>query len=393
MSGLHHGWLLWGDEPVGGVRGALFNFAAGLRERGWRISLLCLDEGELACALRAEGYAVHCLHTDGDHHARYARRVAGRGGRLRGLLALQDYRAALTARLRQLRLDTLSVYWPDFLFLAGPCARDLDLALVWELPEVPSVQPFRLNQRVYGALLRHWRIRPIANSRFTAGRLGPVPGLSVVYPPSDARRFDPARVQPWRREALDLPADSLLLGSIARLSPQKSGEALIEALAAVQAEQPRLHLLFVGGPLDSAYARGLQAQVRELGLDHRVRFLGEARDTGPAHALMDLFISCRPDPEGFGLSIVEAMLSGKPVLARALGGPAETVVDGETGWHFDSDRPEAIAAALRRALADRARWPQLGAAGRTRALERFCFEQSVPAYERCLRDHRAERRR
>ncbi|MDP3856728.1 MAG: glycosyltransferase family 4 protein [Stagnimonas sp.] len=387
MKGRHLAWLMWGDEPLGGVRRALGNFAAGMAARGWRISIVCLDQGELAQALRSEGYEVICLHAQGDLHRRYGELVGRRYGRLRGLLRLQGYRRALRTALAQLRPDALSLYWPDFLFLAGPCAKTLGIALVWELPEVPSLQRFRLNQRIYGALLRLWRVRPIANSQFTAARLGPVPGLSVVYPPSDAARFDPARVQAWRRADHGLPADSLLLGSIARLSPQKCGEALIAGFAAVAAEAPQLHLLFVGGPLDSPYAETLRTQVRQLGLEARVHFLGEVADPAPAHALLDLFISCRPDPEGFGLSIVEAMLSGKPVLARALGGPAETVVDGETGWHVEDASAGAIATALRRALAARADWPRLGAQGRARALDHYCLEQSIPRYERCLLEH------
>ena len=189
-------WLLWGDEPIGGVRRALGNFAAGLAERGWQVSMICLDEGSLAEALRNCGYQVRCLDTQGHHHSAYAASVAGSFGRLRGQLQLRGYRERLRAVLMELQPGSLSLYWPDFLPLAGPLCRSLGIPLLWEMPEVPSVQRFRVNQRVYRALLGLWRVKPIANSRFTAGRLGQVPGLSVVYPPSDPRRFDPKTSQP-----------------------------------------------------------------------------------------------------------------------------------------------------------------------------------------------------
>lgn len=383
----HISWLMWGNEPLGGVRTALSTFAEALRAGGWRVSVICLDEGELAEALRASGFEVICLDRAGNRHARHVQRLEGRFGRVHAVLDLLGFRDALLAALKQLRPDVLSLYWPLFLFLAGPLARRLQLPLAWELPEVPSVQRFRLNQRAYATLLRLWRVQAIANSQFTAERLGPVPRLQIVYPPSEARRFDPARVQAWRRETLGLPADALLLGSIARLSPQKCGESLIAALSLLPSSAPRLDLLFVGGPTDSDYAARLRQRVRDAGLESRVHFLGGTPDTAPAHALMDLFVSCRPDPEGFGLSIVEAMLSAKPVLARALGGPAETVVDGVTGWHIHDDAPESIATALRRALAEQAQWQAFGQRGRQRALDHFCVEQSVPAYTDCLDRH------
>ena len=125
-----------------------------------------------------------------------------------------------------------------------------------------------------------------------------------------------------------------------------------------------------------------------LALQARVHFLPPQDDPAPAVAMMDLCISCRPDAEGFGLSVVEAMLLGKPVLVRALGGPAETVVDGETGWHIQQADPDSIANGLRRALQDRPRWDAMGAAGRQRALDNYCLAQSIPAYERCLLEHR-----
>lgn len=381
----HVAWVMWGNEPLGGVRRALGNFAKALAESGWQVSIICLDEGELAVMLRDAGFHVHCLHSDGTQHDLYVHALQGRLGRLGALAQLRRYQDKLQAALASLGTDVVSIYWPTFLHLCGAPCRRLGIRLVWEMPEVPSVHRFRLNQRIYAAVLRYYRVMPIANSRFTAERLGPVSNLSVVYPPSDSQHFDPASVEGWTRKQWQLPEDSLLLGSVARLSPQKSCENLIRAFAHVQAEYPRLHLLFIGGPLDSNYAKVLQALVMQIGLSERIHFLGSVDDPAPAYRLLDLFISCRPDPEGFGLSIVEAMLMQVPVLARSLGGPAETVADGLTGWHFQDDSPQAIAAALHRAMAEREQWPQMGIAARQRAVAEFSLHASIPRYEQALR--------
>jgi glycosyltransferase involved in cell wall biosynthesis len=71
------------------------------------------------------------------------------------------------------------------------------------------------------------------------------------------------------------------------------------------------------------------------------------------------------------MSVVEAMLAGKPVLAHAAGGPADIVVDGVTGWHVAAPTPEAFAEGLQRMLRDRPRWPAMGQAGMQRAWRKY----------------------
>jgi len=85
------------------------------------------------------------------------------------------------------------------------------------------------------------------------------------------------------------------------------------------------------------------------------------------------------------------------VLAHALGGPAETVLDGETGWHTPGASVDDFAAGIRRALAERDRWAQMGARAREIALQRYAIDGYVDRYlalvrRRVRQSHTPEKR-
>jgi glycosyltransferase involved in cell wall biosynthesis len=78
------------------------------------------------------------------------------------------------------------------------------------------------------------------------------------------------------------------------------------------------------------------------------------------------------------------MMMRMPVLVPALGGPAETVVDGVTGWHVPAATAEAMTGGLRRAMRDRQRWKVMGDAARKLALENFSATAFVFNYLRLI---------
>lgn len=383
---LHVGWLIWGDEQ-GGVASALLNQAALIAAQGQRVSLWSFGPGRLADAARARGWPVHELGESAETHRRYA----VYGFSLLGVLR----RARVVLRLRKVlqnglavgeQPDVLSLPWPDLMPLAGPMARALGLGLVMEMPSAPSHYRFDINQRLYAWAVRRWRVRILANSPYTASCLARVPGVAVVTPAVDAARFDPGRVQPVSRAALGLPDSVPVLGLIARLDPAKGADLAIAALAALAAEAPELHLLLVGGPLDSPYANVLRVQARAAGVEARLRLAGPVADPERYWAACDLALNAYKGAEAFGLSIVEAMLMEKPVLAHALGQPADTIEDGRTGWLYHRPEVSALTEALRRALAMRAEWPAIGRRARAEALRRFASAEQGAHYLALLRE-------
>jgi glycosyltransferase involved in cell wall biosynthesis len=164
---------------------------------------------------------------------------------------------------------------------------------------------------------------------------------------------------------------------VGRLIPIKGHLVLLRALARAREHVPAATLHVAGrGALEPA----LREYVRELGLEDAVRFLGFVSPV--QRAIEDAAVVVVPSlGEGFGMVALEAMERARPVIASAVGGLPEIVVDGETGLVVPSGDAEALAEAIVALAGDPERAAHMGAAGRERALGEFTPERSVRRVE------------
>jgi glycosyltransferase involved in cell wall biosynthesis len=186
--------------------------------------------------------------------------------------------------------------------------------------------------------------------------------------------------------------------------PRKGVDVVIRALPLLRnAGFPDVELVVVGGgdatetETDSE-TRRLLAIASELGVRQQVTFRGQV----PREAMPGIFRSadvvvCTPWYEPFGIVPLEAMACGIPVVAAAVGGLRDTVVDERTGLHVPPRDPEATAAALARLLADQGLCQTLGRAGQQRARSRYSWDrvaaETEKAYLQTLTGTAAGRRR
>ncbi|MDQ0755238.1 glycosyltransferase [Arthrobacter sp. B3I4] len=182
--------------------------------------------------------------------------------------------------------------------------------------------------------------------------------------------------------------------SVGRLVPRKGVEIVIRSLPALRDEGfDDVELLIVGGAGDAAAtetdaeARRLLAVAAELGVREQVTFLGQV----PRNAMPGIFLSadavvCTPWYEPFGIVPLEAMASGIPVVAAAVGGLRDTVVNQVTGLLVPPQDPAATAAALARLLADPGLGRQLGRAGQQRARARYSWDRVAAETEHAYRE-------
>ncbi len=171
-------------------------------------------------------------------------------------------------------------------------------------------------------------------------------------------------------------ARGAIVGTLARLNPDKKLEQLIAAFELASARVPELQLL-VGGAPDKGhedYADALRRGTAHL----RIRWLGHVE---PA-ALFDrvALLAMISEPAGCPNASLEAMAAGLPVLATRWGGIAEQVVDGHTGWLVPRGDAAALADRLVAALSDPATLSACGTRGRERAIAHFSVERMVDGY-------------
>jgi D-inositol-3-phosphate glycosyltransferase len=193
----------------------------------------------------------------------------------------------------------------------------------------------------------------------------------------------------------DGPAESRRPGlhrlvSVTRLRERKGVGNAISALPLL----PDTELVVAGGPErerlgEHAEARRLERLASDLGVADRVEFRGGMpRDDLPALYRSADAVVCVPWYEPFGIVALEAMACGVPVIAAAVGGLIDTVVDGVTGAHVPPRAPERIAEAAAALLADPARRASLGAVGAVRARRHFSWERvaesTLQAYRHVL---------
>jgi glycosyltransferase involved in cell wall biosynthesis len=174
---------------------------------------------------------------------------------------------------------------------------------------------------------------------------------------------------------------------VTRMVERKGVGNVVSALEHV----PDAELLIAGGCAQEdlagfAEAARLRALAAEHGVADRVHLLGRvARPDLPALMRSADVVACVPWYEPFGIVPLEAMACGVPVLASAVGGLVDTVVDGVTGVHVPPRRPDRVAAALNALLDDPRRRERLGRAGTARVRARYGWdriaEQTLAAYE------------
>jgi len=184
------------------------------------------------------------------------------------------------------------------------------------------------------------------------------------------------------------PSRPPLILSIGRLIGKKGFDVLIDACASLQNSGHEFRCEIIGeGPLSTE----LQARIDRHGLGEQVALSG-AKDQGEVAARLGkatvLALPCRIDPDGamdnLPTVIMEAMASALPVVSTDVGGIAEMVLNGETGFLVPQNDPEVTAAAIARLIADVELARSFGREGRKRAEELFSIEKNVRALRKIL---------
>lgn len=211
-----------------------------------------------------------------------------------------------------------------------------------------------------------------ANARYLMERKRvPARKITVIYPACDVSRFSPAHPRlPDRKRSLGFQDDDPLLVFVGRLEPQKGHRVLLEAMPAVRKEFPTARLVCAG---EGKLRQELESQAHTLGLDEAVRFIGYPADVRDWLALADLTV-LPSFYEGLPATAIESLAAGRAMVATAVDGTPEVIIDGKTGLTVPPGDPQGLAGAICRLLRDPELRTTLARTGRQWVLEQFSQE-------------------
>jgi glycosyltransferase involved in cell wall biosynthesis len=181
------------------------------------------------------------------------------------------------------------------------------------------------------------------------------------------------------RDNLGIPADSIVLITVANLIPYKGHEDLLNALDSIKDGMPQNWCLLAVGR-DDGIRHSLEKMCAVKGLDKNVKFLGSRTDIPALLRVSDIGILCSHQ-EGFSNAILEAMAAGLPMVVTDAGGNREAVEDGVTGLVVPIHEPLSLGKAILRLAKDQQLAKRMGKQAKLRAQERFSLETCVSRYD------------
>lgn len=345
---------------VGGSETLARRLALGLtRRRRYSCALYAVHhEGPLADLLKADGIPCRAFSRKGKWDP--------------GLLVrlIRQFRANGTRVVHTHHLGQL--------LYGGLAARLAGCRLVHTEHEYFSLRRPRAQQllRVLACLAD--RVTAVAEpvTKFLQDTVGLLPSkLITIHNGVEIDRYESAN--PRDRHEWGFNDSDVVVGCVARLSPEKGHTVLLQALRQVVSRHPHTRLLLVG---EGQERERLQSLATDLNIARSVRFLGLRGDVPEVLAACDVFTLPSLE-EGFPMVILEAMAAGKPIVASEVGAIPDVIRHGATGLLVPPGDAHALACALCDLIEDVGARRRLGETGRAFVRDAYDFERMVSRYD------------
>jgi sugar transferase (PEP-CTERM/EpsH1 system associated) len=351
---------------MGGIEQLVVRWSRARLAEGYKVEAAVLHPGGvLEADLRAMGVAVHPLDKKPGLDWSVAKRLR-QLARDRGIdvIHTNDYApwlyavlSALGSRVRIVHTEHANVEgakWRRYL---------LEKVLSWRTSGLAAV-----SESVRQVMIRKAHIR--------SGKVVVVPnGVDTME-----FRNDPGR-RARARQALGIEDNDVVFGAVGRLVPVKNHEALITAFAELLGKMPTARLVIIGdGPLRET----LQASIDRLGVGARVILAGQRSDIPDLLCAFDVYV-LPSQSEGMSVSLLEAMASGLPAVATAVGGNRELVRGGDTGLLVPLGNQAALVDALLALGSHPAERVRQGAAARADCEKHYSQAAMLAQYDRLYR--------
>ncbi len=346
----------------GGAETVFLNTASGLDPARFRSIAVVGSDGWLAARLRERGVEPLPIPAKGSFNLAYLR--------------------ALVRTVKERRVDVIAAHLYGSAIYASLAGLICRVPVVSILHGQSDVNPKARLASVKAAIVRHGSSRIVFVSRnlqedLAAALRPPAQKCEVVPNGVDLSIFRPGRDESVRTQLGLLPGTQVV-GAIGNIRKPKAYDVLLRAARLAVDRIPHLHFVIAGegsGPLQEK----LLALRQELGLEHKVSFLGLRPDVATVLRNLDVFaLSSRT--EGFSIACIEAMACGIPVVATRSGGPQQ-ILDESCGVLVPTDDPAALAAGICRLALEPTVAAALSQAALARVREHFSLGTMIGSYE------------
>ncbi|MDO8603446.1 MAG: glycosyltransferase family 4 protein [Candidatus Omnitrophota bacterium] len=185
------------------------------------------------------------------------------------------------------------------------------------------------------------------------------------------------------KDKFGIKRDHSVIGTVARFTPDKGHDMLLYALFKILKEKPNVQLVFAG---DGDRRREIEKLSQRLGLSDNVVFIKPQLSTVNVLAIIDVFMFTPARREGLGLALLEALASGKPVVATNVGGISSVVENNVNGFLVEPSNPALLVEPVLRLLKDKALYARMAQAGKEIVVKKFSINGMVDRTENVYRE-------
>jgi glycosyltransferase involved in cell wall biosynthesis len=294
----------------------------------------------------------------------------------------------MARRLAASRVDIIHANGSRACFYCLLAGNILRVPVIWHVRE--TLRDIRLYDGLLLCLSRSLICvsESVRKKRFSAFPRALTRKIRVVHNGVDPLPFRPGRPERDRvRKGFGVEEGQVLFGLVANFVPLKAQDVFLRAVAYARNLRPHLpvRVLMIGRVTDRDYHKELLGLIRDLGLTECVILSAYTQDIAEVYASLDVFV-LPSRREGFSRSLIEAMCSGLPVLARDLEEISEAVEQGREGLLVDMDDLTQVSRAILRLVEEPALRRGMGEAGRRTALQRFTLREHVQAVQSVYRE-------
>ena len=382
------------SPEIGGAESSLLTLLRHMDKKQFKATVILTSEGLFSKRLREENIQVKVIYLP------LTLIRLKRGNALKTFLFLaaylfpiQFFMIKLCFYLRKNKFDLILTNTIKAHFYGSIAARLCFIPVIWRFHDILSPTDFspvliqsitffgkRFPTRILAVsdLARDYLVRD--------GLKGDK--VEVIFSGIDNDRYEFKNTSRNIRNEFNIGDNVKLVGCIGRIIPQKGQRSFLLAIPEVIKKYPETFFLIVGDVYlkEERYKEELLEIIKKNKIEDRVKFTGFRYDIRNLIRSLDILVFPSVAPESFGLSVLEAMSLGKPVIASKVGGVCEIIEDGVNGMLIEPNHPEQITDRIIQLLSDKEMYDTIALKAKEVAKKRFSLQKYVAAMEKAINE-------